>query len=72
MITLVPGHAPEFISRRPEIAESLERARTLIAAGQGNVKTTFTDVNTRTATFNLTVTTTPNIYVSFFAPDSPP
>jgi pimeloyl-ACP methyl ester carboxylesterase len=71
VITLVPGHAPEFINRRPEIAASLEHARTLIAAGQGNVRTAFADVNTRTTSFNFEVTTTPNIYVSFFAPDSP-
>src|SRR5262245_15443115 len=27
LITLVPGHAPEFINKRPEIAKSLELAR---------------------------------------------
>jgi esterase/lipase len=70
VITLVPGHAPEFISRRPEIAQSLEQARTLIAAGRGDVPTTFMDVNTRTTSFNFQVTTTPNIYLSFFTPDS--
>ena len=71
VITLVPGHAPEFISRRPEIAASLAQARALVAAGQGNVKATFADVNTRTATYDFSVTTTPNIYIDFFAPDSP-
>ena len=71
VITLVPGHAPEFISRRPEIVASLAHAHTLIASGQGNVRTTFMDVNTRSATYNFEVTTTPNIYVSFFASDSP-
>ena len=71
VITLVAGHAPEFISRRPEVAASLERARSLIASGQGNAQTNFTDVNARTTTYNFTVTTTPNIYISFFAPDSP-
>ena len=70
VITLVPGHAPEFISRRTEIASSLELARSLIASGHGNVRTEFMDVNTRTTSFNFQVTTTPNIYLSFFAPDS--
>ena len=70
VITLVPGHAPEFLGRRPEIAQSLQRAHALIAAGQGDVRTVFADVNTRTSSFNFSVTTTPNIYVSFFAPDS--
>jgi hypothetical protein len=71
VITLAPGHAPEFISRRPEVAASLAHAHTLIASGQGNVRTTFADVNTKTTSFNFEVTTTPNIYLSFFAPDSP-
>ena len=71
VVTIVAGHAPEFISRRPEVAASLSRAHALIASGQGNVPTGFTDVNTRTTTYNFEVTTTPNIYVSFFAQDSP-
>jgi esterase/lipase len=71
IITLVAGHAPEFISRRPEIAQSLEYARARVAAGQGDVKTTFMDVNTRAVTYNFEVTTTPNIYVNFFAANSP-
>jgi dienelactone hydrolase len=70
VITLVPGHAPEFISLRAEVAASLARARTLIAAGQGDVKTTFNDVNTGAASYNFSVNTTPKIYVSFFTPDS--
>ncbi len=70
IITLVPGHAPEFISRRPEIAASLDQARAFIAAGRGDLKTTFTDVNTRSTTFIFSVTTTPSIYLSFFAPNS--
>jgi len=71
VIALAAAHAPEFISLRPEVAASLARARALIAAGQGNVKTTFTDINTLTSSFNFSVSTTPNIWVSFFAPDSP-
>lgn len=71
IITLVPGHAPEFISRRPDVAADLARARALIAAGQGDAKATFADVNVRTTAYNFTVTTTPDIYLSFFAPDSP-
>jgi len=71
VITLVPGHAPEFISRRPEIVASLAQARALIASGQGDVRKTFSDVNTRTTTYNLQVTTTAAIYVNFFSSDSP-
>jgi esterase/lipase len=71
LITLVAAHAPEFIGLRPEVAASLMRARALIAAGQGDAKTEFADVNTRTASYNFLVITTPHIYVSFFAPESP-
>jgi dienelactone hydrolase len=71
VIALAPAHSPEFISLRPEVAASLAQAHALIAAGQGNIKTTFADVNTHTSSFNFSVRTTPNIYVSFFAPDSP-
>ena len=70
IITLVPGHAPEFISRRPEIAADISRARLLAASGRGDVKTVFSDVNVRTASYGFVVETTPNIYLSFFAPDS--
>ena len=70
IITLVPGHAPEFISRRPEIAADLSRARTLVSSGQGDVKTVFSDVNVRSVAYGFVVETTPNIYLSFFAPDS--
>lgn len=73
IIALAPAHAPEFISHRPEIAESLQKARSLIAQGRGDEKERFADVNTGegTSNFNFTVATTAKIYESFFAPDSP-
>jgi pimeloyl-ACP methyl ester carboxylesterase len=70
VITLAPAHAPEFISGRPEIIASLNKARDLIAKGQGDARTAFADVNTRTAAFTFQVMTTAKIYLSFFAPDS--
>lgn len=70
IITLVPGHAPEFISRRPEIAADINRARMLAASGRGDVRMIFSDVNVRTGTYGFIVETTPNIYLSFFAPAS--
>ncbi len=70
IITLVPGHAPEFISRRPAIAADINRARLLAASGLGDTKTIFSDVNVRTVAYGFIVETTPNIYLSFFAPDS--
>jgi pimeloyl-ACP methyl ester carboxylesterase len=73
IVAFAPAHAPEFISRRPEISASLDRARTAIADGKGDVPATFSDVNTGPGTSNVefTVTVTPRTYVSFFAPDSP-
>jgi pimeloyl-ACP methyl ester carboxylesterase len=73
IIALAPAHAPEFISRRPEIADSLDKARGLIAAGRGDAAESFADVNTGEGTsfYNFTVNTTAKIYESFFAPDSP-
>ena len=72
IIALAPAHAPQFISRRPDVAESLQRARQLIAQGRGDEKENFADVNTGegTSSFDFTVTTTAKIYESFFAPDS--
>ena len=35
VIALAPGHRPEILSRRAEVADSLEHARKLVAAGRG-------------------------------------
>jgi esterase/lipase len=64
IITLAPAHAPELMSRRPEIAESVGKAQAAAAAGKSNEKTTFDDID-------FPVTTTPAIYLSFFGPESP-
>jgi len=71
VITLVPGHAPEIISRQPEIAAAIEHARALIAAGQGDVRMAFPDRNTRVSSFAITVNATPKVYLNFLSPDSP-
>jgi len=68
IIALAPAHAPEFLSRRPEIAQSIAKAQVKIAAGRRDDKETFDDVNLGK---NFTVSTTPAIYLSFFGPDSP-
>lgn len=68
VIALAPGHYPEFISKRPEIAKEIERARGLAASSKGDSKTTFTDINGGKA---ITVKATPKAYLSFLAPDSP-
>jgi len=73
VIALAPAHAPEFISRRAEVVESLDKARAMIAAGRPDARETFADTNTGEGTsfYGFSVTTTARIYLSFFAPDSP-
>jgi pimeloyl-ACP methyl ester carboxylesterase len=68
VIALAPGHRPEFLSRRAEVATSLTLARKLVAAGRGDIPSRFTDFN---GDFAVTVAATPNTYLSFLAPGSP-
>jgi esterase/lipase len=68
IITLAPAHAPELLSRRAEIAESVAKAQAAAAAGESNEKTTFNDINLGKI---FPVTATPAIYLSFFGPESP-
>lgn len=70
IVAVVPAHAPEFIaSAVPDIGNSLAEAKTLIATGRGDEKILLADRNTGKPHF--LVMTTPNIYVTFFGPDSP-
>jgi dienelactone hydrolase len=72
IVAFAPAHAPEVLSRRPQIAESLEQARAMIAKGEGDMLATFNDTNTGQNGFiEYTVNVTAKVYVSFFAPDSP-
>jgi pimeloyl-ACP methyl ester carboxylesterase len=68
VIALAPGHAVEFIANRPQVAASLDRARRLVAQRQGDVTTTFADTN---GNVEISVTATPNAYLSFLSPDGP-
>jgi len=68
VIALAPAHAPEFLSRRPEIAQSIARAQAAAAAGKSDEKTTFDDVDLGKI---FSVNNTPAIYLSFFGPNSP-
>jgi pimeloyl-ACP methyl ester carboxylesterase len=68
VVALAPGHRPETLSRRAEVAASLATARKLVATGRGDVPSRFTDFN---GDFAITVAATPNAYLSFLAPDSP-
>jgi esterase/lipase len=68
VIALAPGPRVGLLAERPTIARSLAEAQSLIAAGKGQEKRAFSDFNNGS---EFTVTTTPAIYVTFFAKDSP-
>lgn len=67
VVALAPGHRPELLGRRAEVAASLALARKLVAAGRGDLPSRFTDFN---GDFAITVAATPNAYLSFLAPES--
>jgi pimeloyl-ACP methyl ester carboxylesterase len=68
VIAMAPAHNPVQITRRPAVARSLAEARRLIAGGERDVPSQFTDVNVGR---EFSVRTTPRIYLSFFAPEGP-
>jgi pimeloyl-ACP methyl ester carboxylesterase len=68
IIALAPGHRPDALGRRAEVAASLKGARDLVAAGRGGLPVShFFDFN---GDFQVRLFTTSNIYLSFLAPDS--
>ncbi len=65
VIMLSPGHTPERFARIPGMAESLAKARQLIAAGKGESYANFQDTNQgRTRE----VSARPAVYLSYFDP----
>lgn len=68
IITLAPAHSPELLRRRPDIAQSIATAQAAVAAGRGDDKATFDDIDLGKI---FAVNTTPAIYLSFFGPESP-
>ena len=68
VVMLGPGHTPERFARNPEIAKSLDKARSLLAAGKGGAFANFADVNQgRTRE----VSARPDVYISYFDPNGP-
>lgn len=65
VVAIVPGPPPS-VARRPEIARELDRAKSLIAAGKGDERIRFADVNQGA----IAVAATPPIYVSFLDPEA--
>ena len=72
VIGMSPADDPVAKARRkPAIAEDVERARGLVTRGEGDKGDAFADFNTGPqGFFDMTVHTTPRIYLSFFAQDS--
>jgi len=71
IIAVAPGHDAAKIATRPEIADSITRARDLVAAGKGDDQGDFADVNIGpNGLYSAEIATTPAIYLSFFGPAS--
>ena len=69
VIAIVPASDPADPSGYPGLAAGIAEAKKLIAAGHGDVATQLSDIVTGDTA--ITVTATPNAYMSFHAPDSP-
>jgi pimeloyl-ACP methyl ester carboxylesterase len=67
VIALAPGHTPERF-RRPEIQRARDEARALVAAGQGERRRLFPDVNVG-QTFDVEATA--RAWLSYFEPEGP-
>ena len=68
LILFAPGHVPGIPGFAEKVADSVEKARKMIASGQGNEKASFTDFNQGS---HSTVQTTADIYLSWFDPQGP-
>ena len=65
IVALAPGHFPERFVHNPEIVQSVDKARSLIAAGKGQQTANFDDVNQGRS---RQVSAKPAVYLSFFDP----
>ena len=66
IIALAPAPPPRA-ANRPELAQSVQRAQTLIAAGHGDEAQIFTDTNTGPrGVITIEVRATPKVFLSFY------
>jgi pimeloyl-ACP methyl ester carboxylesterase len=68
VLMLGPGHAPERFARNPDVAKSLDKARSLLAAGKGGSFANFADINQGKT---REVSARPDVYLSYFDPNGP-
>jgi esterase/lipase len=68
VISLAGAHNPERAVNRPDIAESLAKAKAMIAEGRGAEPASFNEIN---AGWTFTVSCSAETYASFFDPAGP-
>jgi dienelactone hydrolase len=68
VIALAPAHNPERWSGRPAIAKSVASAKAMVAAGKGDSRASFTDLNHGK---EFSIQAPAKIYLSFFDPNGP-
>ena len=68
VIALAPGHLPEAWALRVRTKNAIARAKQMIAAGQGDVPTSFPDL---AQGIPFSIRATPVVYLSMFDPDGP-
>ncbi|MBI3549762.1 MAG: alpha/beta fold hydrolase [Elusimicrobia bacterium] len=66
VIALAPGHLPETYAFTSRLGQDVARARSLVADGNGKARRSFNDLNTGKS---MSVTTTAEIYLSWFDPE---
>ena len=68
LMVYAPGHVPEFQFRNGDTATTVQKARALVQAGQGDVHDfEFTDFNSGNRRRQLVVT--PTVYLSYYEPE---
>ncbi|MGE5516344.1 MAG: alpha/beta fold hydrolase [Bacteroidota bacterium] len=68
VVALAGAHNPERTINRPDIAESLAKAKAMIAEGRGAEHANFNEIN---AGWTFTVNCSADTYASFFDPGGP-
>jgi len=68
IVALAPGHLPEAWALRARTGGAIAQARKMVAAGQGQVRTSFPDL---AQGIPFQVRATPEVYLSMFDPDGP-
>jgi len=71
VVAIAPAHDATAMIEHPDIARDVDRARDLVARGDGDTQADFDDLDIGPAGVYATdIATTPSIYLSFFGPDS--